>query len=171
MTQPQHQEPQLRIGLGHDTHRLVPGGPLRLGGIDIPHDQHLDGHSDADALLHAITDALLGAIAAGDIGELFSDQAAENYRRDSADFLRAALKLVDQRGWSIVNLDCIIHAQKPKLSAFKPTIAQRIAELLELPVDVVSIKAKTGEGVGVVGTQQAIQTQAIVLLQRTRHPV
>lgn len=153
-----------RIGLGHDTHRLVNGGPLRLGGIDIPHDKHLDGHSDADALLHAITDALLGAIAAGDIGDLFPDQAPENYRRDSADFLIAAHQRVVQKGWRIANLDCIVHAQKPKLSAFKPQMAERIAELLGLTGDRVSIKAKTGEQVGTIGTEQSIETQAIVLL-------
>lgn len=157
-------QPEYRIGLGHDTHRLIEGGPLRLGGIDVPHDQRLAGHSDADVLLHAITDALLGAIAAGDIGELFPDQAPENFQRDSADFLLAAAERVRQGQWQIVNLDCIVHAQRPKLSAYKLPIAQRIATLLEIPVDRVNIKAKTGEGVGIVGTQQVIQAEAIVLL-------
>ena len=105
----------IRVGLGHDTHRLRPGGPLRLGGIDIPHDREAVGHSDADVLLHAVTDALLGAAALGDIGQMFPDTDPENRGRDSAEMLRAALDAVAALGWRIVNIDCIVFAQRPKL--------------------------------------------------------
>ena len=114
----------MRVGIGHDTHRLGQGGPLRLGGIDIPHDRHLIGHSDADVLLHAITDALLGAAALGDIGELFPDTDAANRGRDSAEMLRQAARAVRRAGYQIVNLDCIVFAQRPKLSPHKDAIRQ-----------------------------------------------
>lgn len=154
-----------RIGIGHDTHRLAPGGPLRLGGIDVPHDAHLLGHSDADVLLHAITDALLGAAAAGDIGELFPDTAQENRGRDSAEMLQLAYQHIRQASYHVVNLDCTVFAERPKLSDFKRPIRERIAQLLELPVGAVGLKAKTGEQVGPVGRQEAISAQCIVLLE------
>lgn len=156
----------IRIGLGHDTHRLVPGGPLRLGGVEIPFDRHLDGHSDADVLLHAITDALLGAVGAGDIGELFPNTAEENRGRDSTDFIVEANNVVTQRGFEIVNLDCIVFAEQPKLSGVKLRIASHIARLLNLSGDRVNVKAKTGEGLGTIGTMQVIEAQAIVLLAK-----
>jgi 2-C-methyl-D-erythritol 2,4-cyclodiphosphate synthase len=154
----------IRIGLGHDTHRLTAGGPLRLGGVEVPHDAHLSGHSDADVLLHAITDALLGAIAAGDIGELFPDGASENRGRDSAEMLEVAYQRVRQAGYHVVNLDCIVFAQRPKLSGFKQPIRERIAGLLAISGDCVSVKAKTGEQVGPIGRQEAISAECIVLL-------
>lgn len=154
----------LRIGLGHDTHRLGPGGPLRLGGIDIDHDHHLIGHSDADVLLHAVTDALLGAAAQPDIGDLFPDTAPENRGRDSAELLLAAKARLDELGWQILNLDCIVFAQKPKLSPYKQQIRARLAELLQLPVELVGLKAKTGELVGPVGREEALMAECIVLL-------
>jgi 2-C-methyl-D-erythritol 2,4-cyclodiphosphate synthase len=155
----------MRVGIGHDTHRLGLGGPLRLGGITIPHDHHLIGHSDADALLHAITDAILGAAALGDIGELFPDSAAENKNRDSADMLRRAHERVQQAGYKIGNLDCIVFAQKPKLLAFKLPMRERIGEILALPLDRIGLKAKTGESVGIVGREEAICAQCVVLLE------
>lgn len=164
MTQPL--PPSFRVGIGHDTHRLVDGGPLRLGGIDIPHDKHLLGHSDADVLLHAVTDAVLGAVALGDIGELFPDSDQANRGRDSADMLQQAYQRIRQAGYQIVNLDCIVFAQRPKLGPFKPAIRQRIAKLLNLSVEQVAIKAKTGEQVDAVGNELAIQAQCIALLQR-----
>jgi 2-C-methyl-D-erythritol 2,4-cyclodiphosphate synthase len=162
--------PALRIGIGHDTHRLAPGGPLRLGGIDIPADAHAVGHSDADALLHAVTDALLGAAAAGDIGEMFPDDDPANRGRDSADMLERAWREVSRRGFRIVNLDCIVFAQKPKLLPHKTRIRQRIAEVLEVAVECVGLKAKTGEAVGPVGREEAIMAQCVVLLETEKPP-
>jgi 2-C-methyl-D-erythritol 2,4-cyclodiphosphate synthase len=137
---------------------------LRLGGIDVAHDRQTVGHSDADALLHAITDAILGAAALGDIGELFPDTAAENRGRDSADMLRRAYESVREAGYNVVNLDCIVFAQRPKLSPYKEALRRRIAEILELSHDTVSVKAKTGEGVDSIGREEAIMAQAVVLL-------
>ncbi len=155
-----------RIGIGHDTHRLKPGGPLRLGGLDIEHDQSLDGHSDADVLLHAITDAILGAAAMGDIGELFPDTAAENKGRDSADMLKLAYEKVAHEGYAIANLDCIVFAQQPKLSPHKRNIASKVAEILSLEPEQVGVKAKTGEGVGPVGKSEIMMAQCVALLYR-----
>ncbi len=157
---------QIRIGIGHDTHRLDPGGPLRIGGVEIDFDFHLAGHSDADVLLHAVTDAILGAAALGDIGELFPDNADENKGRDSGEMLSLAWQKVAAEGWAICNLDCIVFAQKPKLSTYKPAIAIRIAQILEISPDSVGVKAKTGEGVGEVGTGKIIQAQCAALLMR-----
>jgi 2-C-methyl-D-erythritol 2,4-cyclodiphosphate synthase len=156
----------LRIGLGHDTHRLAPGGPLRLGGVELAHDHHLVGHSDADALLHAITDALLGALSLGDIGELFPDTDLANRGRDSGDMLQAAYRQVQSLGWQIVNLDCIVFAQRPKLSPHKQTIREAVARLLNISPDQVGIKAKTGELVGPVGRGEALMTECVVLLEK-----
>ena len=155
----------MRVGIGHDTHRLGQGGPLRLGGIDIPHDRHLVGHSDADVLLHAITDALLGAAALGDIGELFPDTAAENRGRDSADMLRLAHDKVRRACYQIVNLDCIVFAERPKLSPFKEAIRQSIAKILDLDLHQVGLKAKTGEGVGEVGRDETMMAQCVALVR------
>jgi len=154
----------MRIGIGHDTHRLEPGGPLTVGGVQVPHDHHAVGHSDADVLLHAITDAMLGAAALGDIGEMFPDTAAENRGRDSADMLQLAAQRVAAAGYKAVNLDCIIFAQQPKLTPHKQNIRQRIASILEIDVNQINVKAKTGERVGPVGTGQAIMAQCVVLL-------
>ena len=112
----------LRIGLGEDSHRTAEGGPLRLGGIDVPHDRHLLGHSDADVLLHAVTDALLGAAGLPDIGQLFPNTDEANRNRDSADMLRLAYDRVVAAGYEIVNLDCVVAAQRPKLSPHKEAI-------------------------------------------------
>jgi 2-C-methyl-D-erythritol 2,4-cyclodiphosphate synthase len=154
-----------RVGIGHDTHRLAPGGPLLLGGVPIPHDRHCIGHSDADVLLHAITDALLGAAALGDIGELFPDTDAVNRGRDSAEMLAVAWQKISAAGFRVANLDCVVFAQRPKLSAYKDSIRRRIADLLQLEIGRVAVKAKTGEGVGPVGREEAIMAQAIVLLE------
>ncbi len=153
-----------RIGLGHDTHRLVPGTELVLGGIRIPHTQTLHGHSDADVLLHAITDALLGAASLGDIGEMFPDTDPANRGRDSAEMLQIAYRLVRERGWEIVNLDCIVFAERPKLGPIKERIRDRIAEILSLRPDQIGITAKTGEKVGPLGREEAIAAESVVLL-------
>jgi 2-C-methyl-D-erythritol 2,4-cyclodiphosphate synthase len=157
----------MRVGIGHDTHRLTSGGPLRLGGIDIPHDHHLLGHSDADALLHAITDALLGAASLGDIGELYPDTDPANRGRNSAVMLQAALEKVVQAGFRIVNIDCIIFTERPKLTPHKLVMRDRIAEILKVPPSRVGIKAKTGENVGIVGREEAIVCECVALLEET----
>ena len=156
-----------RIGIGHDTHRLQPGGPLRIGGIDIEHDQSLVGHSDADVLLHAVTDAILGAVGLGDIGELFPDTAAENLGRDSADMLRIAVAKANDAGFRVGNLDCIIFAQAPKMSPYKKTMADCIASIVGVNETKVNVKAKTGEHVGTVGESIVIKTQVIALMLPT----
>lgn len=160
-------ENNIRIGIGHDTHRLEPGGPLRIGGIDIDFDFHLAGHSDADVLLHAITDALLGAANLGDIGELFPDTAPVNKGRDSAEMLSLAFVKVKEAGWRIVNLDCVILAERPKLLPYRQAICQRIAEVLEISPSQVGIKGKTGEKTGEVGLGKVIQAMCICLLTTT----
>jgi len=155
-----------RVGMGEDRHRLTPGGPLRLGGIEIPHDQRLSGHSDADALLHAVTDALLGAAALGDIGELFPDTDAANRDRDSAEMLRVCRQRVVEGGFRIVNLDCTVLAERPRLSPYKEPMRQRIAEILAVAPSRVGLKAKTGEGTGCVGREEVIEARCVVLLAR-----
>ena len=157
---------QFRVGIGHDSHRLEAGGPLRLGGIDIPHDHHAVGHSDADVLLHAITDALLGAAALGDIGELFPDTDPANRGRDSGQMLRTAVARVAAAGYRVVNLDCIVFAELPKLSPYKSALRTRIGELVGISADSVGVKAKTAERLGPVGRGEAIAAQAIALLQK-----
>ena len=158
--------PELRIGLGHDTHRIASGGPLRLGGIDIEVDFHLEGHSDADVLLHAITDSLLGASNLGDIGELFPDTLAENRGRDSGQMLALAWSKVHRADWQIANIDCVVLAERPKLLPHRTAICGRIAELLELAPERISLKGKTGEQSGDVGTGKIMQAIATCLLQR-----
>ena len=145
---------------------MGPGLPLRLGGVDIPHDHGLVGHSDADVLLHAVTDALLGAAALGDIGEMFPDNAPENRGRDSADMLRLAMERVVATGWRVVNVDCIVFAQLPKLSPHKEAIRRSIGALLQVPPECVGVKAKTGEHVGPVGRQEAMMAECVALLER-----
>ncbi len=155
-----------RIGLGHDTHRLGPGAGLVIGGITIPHDRAAIGHSDADVLLHAVTDALLGAAVLGDIGEMFPDTDPANRGRDSADMLRRAAARVAEAGWRIVNLDCVVFAQRPKILPHRTAIRRRIAEILGIDDSAVWLKAKTGEGVGPIGEELAIAAECVVLIER-----
>ena len=157
---------ELRVGLGHDTHRLKPGGPLRLGGIDIPHDHEAVGHSDADALLHAVVDALLGAAALGDIGQMFPDTDPANRGRDSGEMLSAAREAVAAVGWRIVNIDCIVFAQRPKLLPHRQAIRQRLGELLGVEPERIGLKGKTGEHVGPIGKEEAIAAECVALVER-----
>jgi 2-C-methyl-D-erythritol 2,4-cyclodiphosphate synthase len=154
--------------LGEDSHRTTPGGPLRLGGIDVPHDQQLVGHSDADVLLHAVTDAILGAAALPDIGRLFPNTETANRGRDSADMLRAALARVNEAGYRVVNIDCVVHAERPKLSDYHDAIRHRIAGILNLNPHQIGIKAKTGEGMGPVGREELIEARCIALIEAIR---
>lgn len=157
----------MRIGIGHDTHRIKPGGPLKLGGLEIPAEFSLDGHSDADVLLHAITDALLGGAGLGDIGEMFPDTDADNFGRDSAEMLAQAWTVVRQAGYQLVNLDCIVFAQQPKLSPYKPAIAARIAGILGVDPGQINVKAKTGEKVGPLGLLEIMQAECVALLAKS----
>lgn len=157
----------LRIGEGHDTHRTITGRPLILGGVLIDNAPWgLDGHSDADVLLHAITDCLLGASGLGDIGGWFPNTDDRWKGADSAELLKTVMTAVGTRGWRIVNLDCTIHAESPRLTDWKPKIRKRLAELLQVAEDQVNVKAKSGEKVGPVGRQEAISADAVVLLSR-----
>jgi 2-C-methyl-D-erythritol 2,4-cyclodiphosphate synthase len=133
--------------------------------VDVPSEHSSVGHSDADVLLHALTDALLGAAALGDIGELFPDTDEANRGRDSAEMLLVALAKVREAGYRVLNVDSIVFAQRPKLAPYKAAIRQRIAELLEIPLEQVGLKAKTGELVGPVGRQEAIMAETVVLLE------
>jgi 2-C-methyl-D-erythritol 2,4-cyclodiphosphate synthase len=156
----------LRVGLGHDVHRLAPNRALILGGVRIEYDRGLLGHSDADILLHAITDALLGAAGLGDIGDAFPDTDPAYAGIDSAVLLAETLRRVRDGGWRIINLDCTIFAQRPKLAPHKPAIRRRVAELLGIPVETVNVKAKTGELVGPIGREEAMAADAVVLLEK-----
>ncbi len=158
--------PPFRIGLGFDTHRLGTGGPLRLGGVEIPFEQHLIGHSDADVLLHAITDALLGAVNLGDIGRLFPNTDPANKGRDSAEFLTAAAERVRKAGWEIGNLDCVVSAERPKLAPFVSQITARIAEILNVDAHEIGVKGKTGEQTGPVGHGEIIEARCVALIYR-----
>lgn len=160
------QFPPFRIGQGYDCHVLVEGRKLILGGVEIPHKTGLLGHSDADALLHAITDALLGAAALGDIGKLFPDTDARFVGADSRVLMREAMKQVRLAGYVVGNLDATIIAQKPKMAPHIPLMVERIAEDLGIRLDQVNIKAKTNEGLGYLGREEGIATEAVVMLFR-----
>jgi 2-C-methyl-D-erythritol 2,4-cyclodiphosphate synthase len=155
---------KLRVGEGWDTHALVPGRKLLLGGVDIPFDRGLLGHSDADALLHAITDALLGAAGLGDIGRHFPDTDERFKGADSIALLAEAALRVRQGGWQIANVDSTIVAQAPKLAPYIEAMRARIAQALDLTPAQVNVKAKTAEKLGPVGMGQSIEARAVVLL-------
>ncbi len=155
----------MRVGIGHDTHRLGEGRPLILGGVRIDHPRGLIGHSDADVVLHALTDAMLGAAGLGDIGDAFPDSDPAYKDCDSSLFIHETMRRLAQAGWRLVNADVIIFAQEPKLGPVKQEIRRRVAGLLGLDLGAVSIKAKTGEKVGSIGRAEAIACQAVVLLE------
>ena len=154
----------IRIGEGWDVHALVEGRPLVLGGVTIPHDKGLQGHSDADALLHAITDALLGAAGLGDIGRHFPDTDARFQGADSAVLLAEAALRVRQAGWQVGNLDSTIVAQAPRMAPHIEAMRQRIAQVLDIAPAQVNVKAKTAEKMGPVGEGRSIEARAVVLL-------
>ncbi|MBY0229124.1 MAG: 2-C-methyl-D-erythritol 2,4-cyclodiphosphate synthase [Gemmataceae bacterium] len=156
----------MRVGIGHDTHRLEPGRPLILGGVRLEHPRGLAGHSDADVVLHALTDALLGAAALGDIGDLFPDTDPRWKDADSRLFLDEALGRLNRDRWGVVNIDVVIHAQEPRLGPAKADIKASLAALLRLPLDRVNVKAKTGERVGHIGRAEALACQVVALIER-----
>jgi 2-C-methyl-D-erythritol 2,4-cyclodiphosphate synthase len=154
----------MRVGIGHDTHRLEAGRPLILGGVRIPHGAGLVGHSDADVVLHAVTDALLGAAGLGDIGDAYPDTDPGFAGRDSSYFVRDTLGRLNRTGWKVVNVDVVIFAEAPKLGMIKESIRHNLAELLELDAQAVNVKAKTGERLGAIGRGEAIACEAVALL-------
>ena len=167
MTANQATLPPFRIGEGWDVHALVPGRPLVIGGVTIPHTHGLLGHSDADVLLHAITDALLGAAALGDIGTHFPDTDAVFRGADSIVLLTEAARRVRAQGFQIGNIDSTVVAQAPRLAAHIPQMRVRISAALDLAIDQINIKAKTAERLGPVGQGLAMEARAVVLLLRS----
>ena len=155
----------IRIGEGWDVHALVPGRKLILGGVEIPHTTGLLGHSDADALLHAITDAVLGAAGLGDIGTLFPDTDAQFKGADSSRLLGEAMRRVRAAGWELINLDATVVAQAPKLMPYMPRMREGVAKALNVEVARINLKAKTAERLGPIGQGLGIEARAVVLLE------
>jgi len=156
----------IKTGLGYDIHRLKKGRRFLLGGVEIPFSKGEDGHSDGDALAHAVCDALLGACALGDIGELFppSDPAYKN--ADSMELLRNVFSRVKNSGWRLLNLDCVVICEKPKVLPFRDVIRNSLAKTLEIPLDCVFVKGKTAEGLGSVGKGKAVEVLAQCLVEK-----
>ncbi|MBI4084208.1 MAG: 2-C-methyl-D-erythritol 2,4-cyclodiphosphate synthase [Candidatus Lambdaproteobacteria bacterium] len=155
----------MRVGTGYDVHRLVAGRPLVLGGVRIPHALGLLGHSDADALLHAVCDALLGAAALGDLGRHFPSGDPRYENADSRELLRTVVALLGAQGWRASNLDCTVVAERPRLAPYIEAMRDTLAGLLGLTRDRVSVKATTTEGLGYIGREEGIAAQAVVLIE------
>ena len=153
----------MRVGIGYDIHPLASGRRLMLGGVEIEHGKGLSGHSDADALIHALCDALLGAAGLGDLGEHFPE-TDEYEGAAGVDLLRSVSRLVAEAGWRLVNADCIVHAERPILSPYRERMAATMAEVLDVPRGRISIKFTRGEGMGPVGREEAIAARAVVLV-------
>jgi 2-C-methyl-D-erythritol 2,4-cyclodiphosphate synthase len=156
----------VRVGIGYDSHRFAPGGPLVLGGVRIESDVHLHGHSDGDAICHAVTDAILGAAALGDIGAMFSDTDSDNAGRDSIEMLGLAVERVQRAGWRVGQLDVVVVAESPKLAPHRDQMGARIAEATQLAPADVSIKGKTNERMGFVGRGEGIACIATATIVR-----
>ena len=158
--------PEFHSGLGWDSHRLVEGRPLVLGGVRVPHEKGLEGHSDADVLTHAVTDAILGAAAQGDLGLHFPDNDPRWKGSDSLQMLHHAVQLVRTTGFDVVNVDATVILERPKLADYRVAIRDRLAGVLGIPVDRVSVKFKTAEGLGPVGEGRSAEAQAVCTLVR-----
>lgn len=156
----------MRIGHGYDVHRLVEGRKLILGGVEIPFEKGLDGHSDADVLVHAVMDALLGAAALGDIGKLFPDNDDAYLGADSVELLKKVRTVLQEHGWKPGNLDATVIAQRPKLAPYIDTMRKRIADALETDAENVSVKATTEERLGFTGSGEGIAAHAVCLIER-----
>ena len=156
-----------RVGIGYDSHRFAPPGPLILGGVPIPSDVHLDGHSDGDAAAHAITDAILGAAGAGDIGEMFSDRDPANKGKDSLAMLRSAVERIAAVGWRVQQVDVAIVAERPKISSHREMMKARLAPALGVSTNDVSVKGKTNEGMGWIGRGEGLACMAVATLVAT----
>jgi len=157
-----------RIGIGYDSHRFAPPGPLVLGGVTIESDVRLLGHSDGDAIAHAVTDAVLGAVAAGDIGEIFSDRDPANRDRDSIEMLRAAVTRIRGLGWSVQQVDVNVVAERPRIAAHREAMRGRLAQALGIGANDVSIKGKTNEGMGWIGRGEGLACMAVASVVRER---
>jgi len=157
-----------RVGQGWDAHRLEPGRPLRLGGVEIPYERGLAGHSDGDVLLHAVARALLGAIAAGDLGEHFPSSDPRWQGADSAVFVEEAARRVAERGYAVANLDATVVAQAPRLAPHREAMRLRLAALLGAAVEDVSVQITSTDGLGAVGREEGIAAQVVVLLREAR---
>jgi 2-C-methyl-D-erythritol 2,4-cyclodiphosphate synthase len=157
-------QPPVRTGIGYDSHRFVPGGPLLLGGVRIASDVALSGHSDGDAVAHAVTDAVLGAAAAGDIGEMFADTDPANRGRDSIEMLVAAVARVRALGWAVAQVDVTVVAERPKLMPHRAAMAHRLAAALGVGAESVGIKGKTTEGRGWIGRGEGLACVAVATL-------
>ena len=156
-----------RIGIGHDTHRLAEGLPLVLGGVRVESARGAEGHSDADALAHAVTDAVLGAMCEGDIGVHFPDRDPQWKDADSLQLLARVMWLAGERGYRVVNLDATVHLEQPRLRPYVQEMRARLAGVLGVEIECVSVKAKSGEGLDAVGEGRAVTVQAVVLLEHT----
>lgn len=156
-----------RTGIGYDSHRFAPGGPMRLGGVDVPAEMHLAGHSDGDAICHALTDAVLGAAGLGDIGEMFPDTDPANKGKDSVVMLRAAVERVHAAGFRLVNVDVTVIAERPKIGPQRPAIRARLAEVLGLEASCISVKGKTNEGMGWIGRGEGLAVIATASLHQS----
>ena len=156
-----------RIGIGHDTHRLVEGRTLILGGVRVESERGAEGHSDADALAHAVTDAILGALCEGDLGVHFPDRDPRWKNANSLQLLARVVWLASGRGFSVVNVDATVMLERPRLRAYVTTMRENLAQTLNVSMDCVSVKAKTGEGLDAVGEGRAVVAQAVVLLEHS----
>jgi 2-C-methyl-D-erythritol 2,4-cyclodiphosphate synthase len=160
----------VRVGIGYDSHRFANGGPLKLGGIEIPFDRHLVGHSDGDAVAHAVTDAILGAAAAGDIGELFSDTDPANRGRDSIEMLGIAVSRVRASGYAVSQVDVTVVAEAPRVAPHRDAMRAVLARALAVAPIAVSVKGKTNEGMGWIGRGEGIACIAVATLAPNEHP-
>ena len=156
----------MRIGLGYDVHKLVEGRPLIIGGVNVPHEKGLLGHSDADVLIHAVMDGMLGALALGDIGKHFPDTDDEYKGADSMKLLKCVNDLIESKGYEINNIDSIIIAQSPKMAPHIENMRKNIADVLKTNIDNISVKATTEEGLGFTGRKEGIAAQSICLLNK-----
>lgn len=156
----------VRVGIGYDSHRFGEGGPMRLGGIDIPADRHCAGHSDGDAICHAVTDALLGAAGLGDIGEMFPDTDAANKGKDSVVMLEAAVARLHAAGWRVGNVDITVITQRPKIGPHRPAMRARLAAALQVEADVVFVKGKTNEQLGWIGREEGLAVMSTASIVR-----
>jgi 2-C-methyl-D-erythritol 2,4-cyclodiphosphate synthase len=160
--------PDIRVGIGYDSHRFKPGGPMTLGGCSIPSDVTLAGHSDGDAVAHALTDAILGAVGAGDIGEMFPDTDDRNRGRDSIEMLRLAVARVQELGWVVHNVDITVVAERPKIGPQRSAMCATIAAAISVDVGCVSVKGKTNEGMGWIGRAEGLACMAVASLAPSR---
>jgi len=156
----------IRTGIGYDSHRFAPGGPLVLGGVRLPSDVHLKGHSDGDAIAHAVTDAILGAAALGDIGAMFADTDPANRGRDSIEMLEAAVARLHEAGWTVHQVDVVVVAETPKIAPHRDAMRARIAAALGVDLTCTSIKGKTNEGMGWIGRGEGIACMATATIVR-----